>query len=194
MCYQKRPLINLKHSFKNNPFCRLDGGAHFYDTYKTKDGKYMAVGSLEPQFYQQLMKGLEMTSDENFIDQFADFKSGKEKIAKKFAERTQAEWTEIFDKLDACVTPVLEMDEAAKHEGSVFRNSFAKNPDTGHWDPEPAPKLSRTPATLKDSERRCPAIGEHSIEILEECGYDLKTIKSLISTGVVNVTDIKSKM
>lgn len=154
----------------------------------------MAVGSLEPQFYQQLMQGLDMTSDEKFVEQFADFDDGKEKLTKKFAEKTQAEWTDIFDKLDACVTPVLEMDEAAEREPNQSRKTFAKNTVNGHWDPEPAPKLSRTPGVGTNPERRCPIIGEHTIEVLQEFGYDSQSIGDLISSGTIQAPETKSKI
>lgn len=154
----------------------------------------MAVGSLEPQFYQQLMQGLDMNSDESFIEQFADFDEGKDKVAKRFGEKTQAEWTEIFDKLDACVTPVVEMDEAAICEPNVSRKSFSKNPVNGHWDPEPAPKLSRTPGVGTSSVRQCPAIGEHTVEVLREIGYDSDAIKGLLSNGTILIPETKSKI
>lgn len=152
----------------------------------------MAVGAIEPQFYQQLMQGLGMTSE--VIEQFSDFHAAKETLTKKFAERSQAEWTEIFDKLDACVTPVLEMDEAAEKEPNVSRKSFTKNPFSNLWDPEPAPKLSRTPGVGTGVSRRCPSIGEHTVEILEEVGYDSHKIKELVSEGTVSCSEGKSKM
>ncbi|CAL8121982.1 unnamed protein product [Orchesella dallaii] len=171
----------------------LDGGAHFYDTYETKDGKYMAVGSIEPQFYQQLMQGLEMTSEDTYIEQFSDFEEGKKKIAKKFSERTQAEWSSIFDKLDACVTPVLDIDEAPEQEPNVSRKSFTKSSTTGNWEPEPAPKLSRTPGQTA-LVKRCPGIGEHTVEILNEIGYNSGSIKELIASEIVTAPEAKSKL
>lgn len=154
----------------------------------------MAVGSLEPQFYHQLLQGLDLTSDEDLAQQFSDFDEGKEKIAKRFAEKTQAEWIAIFDELDACVTPVVEMDDAADSEPNKSRKSFQRNPVNGNWEPEPAPRLSRTPGLGTSVQRTCPAIGEHSIEVLQESGYDLNTIKTLITNGTISVPEIKAKI
>jgi alpha-methylacyl-CoA racemase len=173
-------------------FDRLDSGAHFYETYKTLDAKYMAVGSLEPQFYEKLMEGLGLTSESDYVEQFGDFEEGKAILAKKFASKTQQEWTEIFDKLDACVTPVLEMEEAPLHRLNQSRNAFFKS-HCGQWDPEPAPRLSRTPGKINVSNPD-PEIGEQTVEILKEAGFESEAITAFIEDGVVGAAEIKSKL
>jgi alpha-methylacyl-CoA racemase len=106
----------------------LDGGYAFYGTYKTKDGKYIAVGALEPQFFRDLVTALGLSHAVSLEDQFdAD---EQEKIrslfASTFLSRTRDEWDECFEGLgiDACVSPVLEMHEAPKHPLALARKSF----------------------------------------------------------------------
>lgn len=81
------PILKLKI------LIRLDGGMHFYDTYETKDGKWMAVGALEPQFYQQFIEGLGLNIDE--IEQMGNFESNRKIIAKTFKEKTREEWCNV---------------------------------------------------------------------------------------------------
>ena len=101
----------------------LDSGAHFYETYETKDGKYMAVGALEPKFYSALLQGLEFSEEE--CPQFSDFDEMKAVFKDKFLSKTQSEWTKIFDKLDACVTPVTYLEHAHEFRHNQERQSFA---------------------------------------------------------------------
>ncbi|KFR00059.1 Alpha-methylacyl-CoA racemase, partial [Nipponia nippon] len=161
----------------------LDGGAPFYDTYKTSDGKFMAVGAIEPQFYEQLIKGLGLDSD-GLPSQwsFSDWPKMKKKFASVFAQKTQAEWCSIFDHTDACVTPVLSFDGVASHEHNKERRSFIKN-DQEEISPRPAPHLSRTPAV--PSLKRDPFIGEHTEEILLEYGFIKQEITKLYQNKVI---------
>ena len=94
----------------------LDGGAPYYRTYETSDGKYVAVGAIEPQFFAQLLDGLGFSPDEvtNQLD-VAAFPRVRELFAERFASKTRDEWTEIFAGTDACVTPVLTWTEAAQN-------------------------------------------------------------------------------
>jgi alpha-methylacyl-CoA racemase len=105
----------------------LDSGAHFYDTYKTKDGEFMAVGSLEPQFYDQLLKGLELSEEDAPQNGSSeDLEKVRKIFTEKFASKTRAQWTEIFDKLDACVTPVLNLPEVQNYSHNKARTSFVQ--------------------------------------------------------------------
>ena len=83
----------------------LDGGAAFYDTYRTKDGKFMAVGALEPQFFAELSRILSDNGESLDLEQFSG--STRDKLSSAFSTRTQQEWVDIFDGTDACVTPVV---------------------------------------------------------------------------------------
>ncbi|XP_006896861.1 PREDICTED: alpha-methylacyl-CoA racemase [Elephantulus edwardii] len=161
----------------------LDGGAPFYTTYQTADGGFMAVGAIEPQFYKLLLKGLGLNSAElpNQMN-MADWPEIKKKFAAVFATKTKAEWCQIFDGTDACVTPVLSFEEVAHHDHPRERGSFIR--DEGQdLSPRPAPLLLRTPAT--PSLQRDSIIGEHSKEILEEFGFSQKEIDELTSAKVI---------
>ena len=123
----------------------LDGGAPFYRTYETSDGKYMAVGAIEPQFFAQLLAGLGLSSEDvpNQLDASA-FPKVHKLFAEKFAGRTRDEWTAIFDGTDACVTPVLTWTEAAHNEHLRARSTLVQA--NGVDQAAPAPRFSRTPS------------------------------------------------
>lgn len=123
----------------------LDGGAPFYRTYETSDGRYMAVGSIEPQFYAQLLAGLGLDADElpAQLDKSA-FPEMHRLFADQFASKTRDEWTEIFAGTDACVTPVLTWSEAAGNEHLRARSTLVHA--NGVDQAAPAPRFSRTPA------------------------------------------------
>lgn len=121
----------------------LDGGAPFYRTYETADGRYVAVGAIEPQFYAQLLKGLELDADE--LPQQHDrasYPAMQELFARRFASRTRDEWTDVFAGTDACVTPVLTWREASGSEHLRARETMV----TAHGVDQaaPAPRFSRT--------------------------------------------------
>lgn len=168
----------------------LDSGAHFYDTYRTKDDKHMAVGAIEPQFYQLFLKGLGMSADE--LPQFTHDPEGfKKKVADKFASKTRQEWEDIFADTDACVTPVLELNEAAQHEHNVQRKAFFQD-NNGTMTPIPAPRLSRTPATPQIGPEL--QIGQHSLEILAELEYCDEEINKMADDGVIQVPKKQAKL
>ncbi|NXQ97093.1 AMACR racemase, partial [Sagittarius serpentarius] len=170
----------------------LDSGAPFYETYKTSDGKFMAVGAIEPEFYEQLIKGLGLDSDELPSQlSFTDWPEMKKKFVSIFAQKTQAEWCSIFDGTDACVTPVLSFDEVASHQHNKQRSSFIKN-DQEDISPRPAPLLSRTPAA--PSLKRDPFIGEHTEEILLEYGFTRQEIAKLYSDKVIEFSKPKANL
>jgi alpha-methylacyl-CoA racemase len=123
----------------------LDGGAPFYDVYETADRKHMSVGALEPQFYAVLVErlGLSDVPDRNDLAQWPAL---RKVLEARFKERTQAEWTEIFDGTDACVAPVLPLTEAAEHPHLRARQTYVDR--DGVLQPAPAPRFSRTEATL----------------------------------------------
>ena len=125
----------------------LDGAAHFYDTYQCADGKWLAVGPIEPQFYALLLEGCGIT-DERFRSQSnpADWPALKGELKKVFATRTRDAWCEAFDGSDACVTPVLDLDEAPVHAHNAERGTFVER--DGLVQPAPAPRFSRTAASL----------------------------------------------
>jgi alpha-methylacyl-CoA racemase len=122
----------------------IDTGAPFYDVYRTADGEYMAVGSVEPQFYARLLDGLGLdpatAADQWDRDRWPATKAA---FARAFATRTRAEWTAVFADRDACVTPVLSMAEAS-HDPHVAQRRMLEADRAAHR-PAPAPRLGRTP-------------------------------------------------
>ncbi len=160
----------------------LDGGAPFYRTYRTSDGGWMAVGALEPQFYAELLAGLDL-SDEELPAQLdtAGWAVLEERFAAVFATRTRREWTETFAGTDACVTPVLDMAEAPGFEHNKIRGVF---PSVTGPVPEPAaaPRFSRTGA---GDAQPPPQPGAHTVELLIELGYDGSWITSMQDAGVI---------
>ncbi|XP_007954748.1 alpha-methylacyl-CoA racemase [Orycteropus afer afer] len=161
----------------------LDGGAPFYTTYQTADGEFMAVGAIEPQFYELLVKGLGLNSAE-LPDQMSvnNWPEMKTKFAAAFAKKTKAEWCQIFDGTDACVTPVLTLEEVARHDHHRERGSLITDEEQGE-SPRPAPLLSRTPAV--PSFQRDPFVGEHTEEILKEFGFSKEEIAHLNSANII---------
>ncbi len=145
----------------------VDGGAHYYQVYETADGKFIAVGAVEGKFYKQLLNGLGLDEsslpDQNDMRKWPEMKS---LFADLFMTKTRDEWMSLFDGKDACVTPVLELDEVNKHPHNFERNLLTKV--DGVLQPSPAPKLSRTPGqigSLKSSSR------VSTRKILKEIGY-----------------------
>ncbi|KAF4077539.1 hypothetical protein AMELA_G00209260 [Ameiurus melas] len=170
----------------------LDSGAPFYDTYQTSDGKHMAVGAIEPQFYDQLIKGLGLDAASLPAQMsISDFPELRRTFTQVFAQKTQAEWSRIFDGTDACVTPVLPLDEAGSHPHNRERGSFLKDAQ-GEVSPRPAPVLSRTPA--RPCLSRDPVVGEHTRSVLEEYGFDPDHIGQLLSAGVVECNEAKARL
>ncbi|MBV9993053.1 MAG: CoA transferase [Alphaproteobacteria bacterium] len=128
----------------------LDGGAHFYDTYETKDGKFVSIGSIEPQFYKELMEKAGIV-DEAFAAQMdrAQWPALKEKLAAVLKTRTRDEWDGVMQGSDVCYAPVLSIAEAPKHPHNVARKTFVEI--EGVVQPAPAPRFSRTVAEVQSA-------------------------------------------
>lgn len=159
----------------------LDGGSHFYGVYETKDGKYVSIGSIEPQFYAQLLAKLGL-ADEQLPHQHdaRRWDALKERFAAVFRSRTRDEWCAIMEGSDVCFAPVLALGEVATHSHAVARAGFFEN--DGIWQPAPAPRFSRTvPATPATAVR----IGADTDAILAAIGYDAPQIEALRSAGAV---------
>jgi alpha-methylacyl-CoA racemase len=155
----------------------LDGGAPYYDIYETADGKHMSVGALEPQFYEVFVDLLgirDSAPDRYDVDRAEELRS---LIAARFRERTQSEWSAIFDGTDACVAPILPMSEAVDHPHLKERGTFVEH--DGLVQPAPAPRFSRTPATLKLPP--APQAGAHTKEAL--IAWGIQGVDELIESG-----------
>lgn len=161
----------------------LDGGAPFYDTYECADGRYLAVGALEPRFYEELVRrtGFPLPGDEN-LDRTdpANWPALRAAWARLFRTRTRDEWTELLGSSDACVAPVLDWAEAPKHPHLAARGVFVEH--AGTLQPAPAPRFSGTPTALR---RPPPQPGEHTDEVLAEVGFGADRIAALRAAGAV---------
>jgi len=158
----------------------LDGGSHFYDTYETKDGRYVAIGSIEPQFYALLLEktGLADAALPEQMDKDA-WPLMKERLAAIFRARTCEEWCAIMEGSDVCFAPVLSVAEAPRHPHAVARDAYV---DIGGVpQPAPAPRFSRTPPAARVAPRR----GEHTDQVLAEAGFDTDEIATLRKGGTI---------
>ncbi len=159
----------------------LDGGAHFYDTYQCADGKWISIGSIEPQFYALLLEKTGITDPEfkNQMDRDA-WPSLKAKLAEVLAIKTQAEWCAIMDATDICFAPVLTLDEAPRHAHNVARETFVTL--EGVVQPAPAPRFSATPGVIQGPP---PRIGAHNEQALADWGFSESDIASLATAGAI---------
>nr|ACO10477.1 Alpha-methylacyl-CoA racemase [Caligus rogercresseyi] len=160
----------------------LDTGAHFYEVYETKEpGKYVAVGAIEPQFYSILLEKLELSPPEDYPQFDANTEKLKGIFASKFRTKTREEWTKVFKDVDACVTPVLDVDEAPFHELS---KEYFTSTESGQRMSLPAPSLSRTPANV--SKGGFLKAGQHTRSTLRtSIGMKEEDIDELLREGVV---------
>ncbi len=160
----------------------LDTGAHFYDVFRCADGEYVSIGSIEPQFYAELMRLTGLDGDPEFAKQMdkASWPHLKQRLGEVFATKTRAEWCAIMEATDVCFAPVLTMSEAAAHPHNVERSTFIEV--GGMRQPAPAPRFSRTVPSVE----RPPAhAGQHSREVLADWGVAAERIESLIASGAV---------
>jgi alpha-methylacyl-CoA racemase len=160
----------------------LDGGAHFYDTYETADGRWVAIGSMEPQFYALLLEHTGI-DDPVFHNQYdaRHWPECKEKLAKVFKTKTRDEWCRIMEGTDVCFAPVLSYEEAFVHPHNTARQSFIEV--DGVKQPAPAPRFSRT-----KPEVRCPptrAQGEETVKQLQDWGIEPAQIDRLKRAGAI---------
>jgi alpha-methylacyl-CoA racemase len=160
----------------------LDTGAHFYDAYKTKDGKYVSFGSIEPQFYAEMLQKLGLEGDAEFARQMdkSAWPHLKQRMREIIAGKTRDEWNAIFEMSDVCYAPVLTMSEAAQHPHNIARNSFLDI--DGVTQPAPAPRFSRTvPATPTTGSFP----GQDTKDVLTSWGIPAAEVDALIAKGAV---------
>jgi alpha-methylacyl-CoA racemase len=160
----------------------LDGGAHFYDTYQCADGKWVSIGSIEPQFYALLLEKTGIT-DPEFARQMdrSAWPALREKLATVIATKTQDQWSEIMGGTDVCFAPVLDLDEAPKHPHNVARETFVEL--GGVVQPAPAPRFSVTPGAIQGPP---PGIGAHDREALLDWGFSQDEVAALTGAAAPN--------
>ncbi len=160
----------------------LDTGAPFYDTYETADGGFVSLGSLEPQFYAELIERLGLTDEVSLGDQMntATHEDLRARFTALFLTKTRGEWCEVLETTDVCFAPVLTMDEAAQHPHIQARDTIVEV--DGVPQPAPAPRFSRTPGAIQ----RPPCWpGQHTDEVLAEWGFDASSVAELRTGGAI---------
>jgi alpha-methylacyl-CoA racemase len=158
----------------------LDGGAPFYDTYACADGRHVAVGALEPQFYAALLDGLGLSGGLSPQHAVADWPQHRAAFAAAFATRTRDEWAAHFAGTDACVTPVLGLTEAPDHPHLAARGTFV--PAASGVQPAAAPRLSRTPTAVRGAPR---LPGQDTVAALTAWGVRPDRVRDLLDAGAV---------
>jgi alpha-methylacyl-CoA racemase len=159
----------------------LDSGAPFYDAYETADGRYIAVGAIEPQFFALFWRLIDGVGEPDARDP-AGWPTLKEEIAQRIRQKTRDEWEVIFAGTDACAVPVLELDEVASHPHNVARGTFQQVGTITL--PGPAPRLARTPGAVRSGP---PTSGADTDAVLGEVGYTSQEIDALRAAGVLGV-------
>ena len=183
-------LMSMIHGMANQGVWRedlganlLDTGAHFYDTYETADGKFVSIGSIEPQFYAELRARLGLAEDPDFDAQMnpAQWPALKDRLATIFKSKTRAEWDEALEHTDVCYAPVLTMSEAREHPHMAARETFIDVADSPQ--PAPAPRYSGT-ATATPSPAPMP--GDDTADILAQLGLSEGEIAGFRESGAVS--------
>lgn len=161
---------------------RLDSGAPYYNVYETRDGKHIALGSNEPQFYRNTLELLDLAA-ENLPAQEdrSQWPALRERFAAIFKTRTRDEWRAIIEGKEVCFAPVLSMGEAPEHPHLKARNTFVEF--DGVVQPAPAPRFSRTPPGIQ---RGAPSPGQHTHEALADWGFDEVERAALKAAGAIN--------
>ncbi|MED5445512.1 MAG: CaiB/BaiF CoA-transferase family protein [Actinomycetota bacterium] len=180
-------LSTMMHSFKamgmwgDRGTNLLDTGAPFYDVFECADGEFISLGSIEPQFYSELLRITEIDQSDNpkQMDR-AGWAEMKSKIGDAIKGKTRSEWEELMEGTDVCFAPVLSMDEAYEHPHNKQRNTFIEI--AGVMQPAPAPRFSRTPASVSSPP---PHAGQHTEEVLAGLGLTKDEILMLREQNII---------
>lgn len=159
--------------------------SHYYSVYKTKDGRYLSIGTIEPKFWQKMCRLIDLPELESRQFDFAHSAEIKEKLAAAFAGKTQAEWLELIGKDEFCVTPIRTLQEALDSSLTTEQSQMlvTKKEDFGNYTyVKSAAKLSDTPGTIR---KRAPYFGEHTQEVLESAGYTKEEIAAMHEKGEI---------
>jgi len=161
----------------------LDGGFPYYGVYETKDGRYVAIGAIEPKFHRELLRELGIDDAPEPLRR-PDWPAMRARLAAAFKTRTRDEWAGLFDGSDACLAPVLGLGEVASHPHVTARQGFTEV--GGVSQPSPAPRFSRTPGEIILPP---PRPGEHTRQVLRDCGYDEDEIGRLLAASAARQAD-----
>lgn len=159
--------------------------SHYYSVYKTKDARYLSIGTIEPKFWQKMCRLIDLPELESRQFDFAHSAEIKEKLAAAFAGKTQAEWLELIGKDEFCVTPIRTLQEALDSSLTTEQSQMlvTKKEDFGNYTyVKSAAKLSDTPGTIRT---RAPYLGEHTQEVLESVGYTKEEIAAMHEKGEI---------
>jgi alpha-methylacyl-CoA racemase len=159
----------------------LDTGAHFYDVYETKDGKYVSIGAIESQFYAELLEKTGLAG-EDLPPQMkrSSWVSSKQRLKAIFESKTRDEWCAIMEGSDVCFAPVLSMSEAPQHPHIKARNTFVEI--AGRTQPAPAPRFGRSKTAISGPP---PHAGQHTAEALADWGFGSEEIAKLREVGAI---------
>jgi alpha-methylacyl-CoA racemase len=167
----------------------LSGAAHYYDTYQTRDGRFISIGALEPQFYSLLIEkagldeatfaGAGMTGPSGYDAQL--WSTLKAKLTEVFKTRTRDEWCSILEGTDVCFAPVLSLSEAPHHHHHRARGTFVEV--AGHMQNAPAPRFSRTPAATPQPSRQN---AEELPALMSRWGFDATTVSGVLAAAIVD--------
>jgi alpha-methylacyl-CoA racemase len=159
----------------------LDTGAHFYNVYETADGKYVAIGSIEPQFYAELLRLTGLEGEElPWQHDRQQWPALKDRLTAIFKTKTRDEWCELMEGTDVCFAPVLSIPEAIEHPHNVDRGTFVEV--AGIRQPGPAPRFSRTAPEISSPP---PHAGQHTDEVLAAAGFDPDRVAKLREAGAI---------
>lgn len=180
-------LSTMMHSFKamgiwgDRGTNLLDTGAPFYDVFECADGEYISIGSIEPQFYSELLRitGIDQSENPKQMDR-TKWAEMNLKISDVIKEKTRLEWEELMEGTDVCFAPVLSMDEAYEHPHNKERNTFIEV--AGVMQPAPAPRFSRTPGAVSSPP---PHPGQHTEEVLASLGLTTDEISLLREQKII---------
>jgi len=161
---------------------QLDGGAYYYGTYETADGKWISIGPIEPQFHALMLDKLGLTDDPLFAKQNDQsiWPKAKEKLREVFKSKTRDAWDALLEGTDVCYGPVLSLKEAPSHPHNIHRKSFIEI--GGHMQGAPAPRFSRTP---QDMPTPPPVPGQHNDEVLADWGFSADDVAALKDAGAL---------
>ena len=159
----------------------VDGGSHYYSVYETADGKFISIGSIEPQFYRQLLDTLGLGEGDLHPQNYEQgWQENKSRLAAVFRTRTRDEWTRLMEGTDICFAPVLTVSEAPSHPHNLERKTFVEI--DGYMQPAPAPRFSKTPGEVRFGATKP---GQHTRVALKDWGFSDVQVYELEAAGAV---------